>query len=50
MTQYNRVNVKLSNLQLNKLKSAIQNDVVMRLSPNMKVTLMIKLIFHMKYY
>ena len=37
MAQYNRVNVKLSNLQLNKLKSAIknENDVVIRLSPNM---------------
>ena len=34
MTQYNRVNVKLSNSQLNKLKSAIknENDVVIRLS------------------
>ena len=37
MTQQNRVNVKLSNSQLNKLKSAIknENDVVIRLSPNM---------------
>ena len=38
MTQYNRVNVKLSTCQLNKLKSAItkENDVVtIRLSPNM---------------
>ena len=37
MTQYNRVNVKLSNSQLNKLKSAIKNEtaVVIRLSPNM---------------
>ena len=37
MTQYNRFNVKLSNLQLNKLKSAIKNetDVVIRLSPKM---------------
>ena len=37
MTQYNRVNIKLSNAQLNKLKSAIKNetDVVIRLSPNM---------------
>ena len=37
MTQYNRVNVKLSNSQLNKLKSAIknENDVVITLSPNM---------------
>ena len=35
--QYNRVNVKLSTSQLNKLKSAIQNenDVVIRLSLNM---------------
>ena len=37
MTRYNRVNVKLPNSQLNKLKSAIksENDVVIRLSPNM---------------
>ena len=37
MTQYNRVNVKLSTSQLNKLKSVIknENDVVIRLSPNM---------------
>ena len=37
MTQYNRVNVKLSNSQLNKLKTAIKNetDVVIRISPNM---------------
>ena len=36
MTQYNSLNVKLSNLQLNKLKSAIKNetDVVLRLSSN----------------
>ena len=38
MTQHNRVNVKLSNSQLNKLKSALKNesDVVIRLSPNMR--------------
>ena len=37
MTQYNRLNTKLPNLQLNKLKAAIknENDVVIRLSPNM---------------
>ena len=37
MTQYNRLNVKLSNSQLNKLKSAIKNEieVVLRLSPSM---------------
>ena len=37
MTQYNSINVNLSNSQLNKLKSAIKNEteVVLRLSPNM---------------
>ena len=37
MTQYNRLNTKLSNSQLNKLKSATknENDVVIRLSLNM---------------
>ena len=37
MTQYNSVNVKLSNSQLNKLNSAIKNetDVILRLSSNM---------------
>ena len=37
MTQYNSLNVKLSNSQLNKLKSAIKNEteVVLRPSWNM---------------
>ena len=37
MTQYNSLNVKLSNSQLNKIKFAIKNgtDVVLRLSSNM---------------
>ena len=37
MTQYNRLNVKLSDSQPSKLKSAIKNetDVVIRLSPKM---------------
>ena len=37
MAQYNSLNVKLSNSQLNKFKSAIKNetDVVLRLSSNM---------------
>ena len=37
MTRYNSLNVKLSNLQLNKLKPAIKNEteVVLRLSSNM---------------
>ena len=37
MTQQNNLNVKLSNSQLNKLKSAIKNETnaVLRLSSNM---------------
>ena len=37
MTQYNSLNVKLSNSQINKLKSAIKNEteVAIRLSSNM---------------
>ena len=37
MTQYNSLNIKLSNSQLNKLKSPIKNktEVVLRLSSNM---------------
>ena len=37
MTQYNSLSVKLSNSQLNKLKSETKNDTdaVLRLSPNM---------------
>ena len=37
MTQYNSLNVKSSNSQLNKLKWAIKNEteLVLRLSPNM---------------
>ena len=37
MTQYNSLNVKLFNSQLNKLKSAIKSktEVVLRLSSNM---------------
>ena len=37
MTQYNCLNVKLSNSQLNKLRSAIKNEseVILRLPSNM---------------
>ena len=50
--QYNRVNVKLSTSQLNKLKSAIknENDVVIGLSLNMIGDSNDKVIFHMNYY
>ena len=51
MTQYNSLNVKLRNSQLNKLKSAIKNetDVVLRLSSNMLATQMMKLISVINY-
>ena len=50
MTQYNSLNVKPSNSQLNKLKSAIKNEseLVLRLALNM-IGIM-KLIFFMSYY
>ena len=37
MTQYNSLNVELSNSQFNKLKSAVKNEteVILRLSSNM---------------
>ena len=37
MTQYNSLNIKLSNSQLNKFRSAIknENEVVLKLSSNM---------------
>ena len=37
MTQYNSLNVKLSNSQLNKFKSVIknENEIVLKLSSNM---------------
>ena len=56
MTQYSRLNTKLSNSQVNKLKSAIknENDVVIRLSLNMIVDSNDKGNdkgkFHMNYY
>ena len=48
MTQYNSLNVKLSNSKLNKLKSGIKNgtEVVLRL---WLVILMMRLIFFINY-
>ena len=37
MTQYNSVNVKLSNLLLNKLKSEIKNGTEVNLNPSSNV-------------
>ena len=55
MTQYNTLNVKLSNSQLNKLKSEIKNstEVTLNLSSNYRVwlvVLMTKLVFLINYY
>ena len=38
MTQYNSVNVKLSNSKLNKLKSEIKNGTVVTLNLSLNVT------------
>ena len=52
MTQYNSLNLKLSNSQLNKLNSAIKNeiDVVLRLSSNMIGNSDDEQIFLINYY
>ena len=52
MTQYNRLNVKLSNSQLNKLRAAIKDEteVIIRLSPNMIGDSNDEATFHMNYY
>ena len=52
MTQYNTLNVKLSNSQLNKLKSAIKKgtEATLNLSSNLIGNWMIKLIFHINCY
>ena len=52
MTQYNTLNVKLSNSQLTKLKSGIKNGigVTLNLSSNVVGDLMMRLIFYINYY
>ena len=45
MTQYNTINVKLSNSKLNKLKSGIENGTQMLL-----VILMMKIVFRISRY
>ena len=53
MTQYNSLNVKLSNSQLNKLKFTIKNgtDVVLRLNHQIWLAIqMMKLIFFLNYW
>ena len=52
MTQYNTLNVKLSNSQVNKLKSGIKNgtEVTLYLSSNVIGNSNDKLIFLINYY
>ena len=51
MTQYNTLNVKLANSQLNKLKSEINNgtEVVLNFSSNVIILIRRRLIFHINY-
>ena len=48
MTQYNTLNVKLSNSKISKLKSEIKNgtEVILKLSSNIKIMM----IFHINCY
>ena len=48
MTQYNTLNVKLSNSQINKLKSGIKNgtDIKLILHQMLLVILMMRIIFY----
>ena len=52
MTQYNTLNVKLSNSQLNKSKSRIKNDtpLTLNLSSNVVGDFNDEIIFHVIYY
>ena len=52
MTQYNTLNIKLSNWQLNKLKSRIKNgtEMTLKLSSMLLVILLIRIISAISYY
>ena len=52
MIQYNTLNLKLSNSQINKLKSGIKNDteVILKISSAGDSNDFPKIIFHMSYY
>ena len=50
MTQYNTLNVKLSNSQLNMLKSEIRNGTEVTLNKMLLKILTMELIFHINYY
>ena len=50
MTQYNTLNVKLSNSQLNMLKSETRNGTEVTLNKMLLKILTMELIFHINYY
>ena len=52
MTQYNILNVKLSNSQLNKSKSGMKNgtEVTLKLASNVLMIIMMRIIFDINYH
>ena len=50
MAQYNSLNVKLSNSQFNKLKSAIKNETEVKLRLSSNMTANSDIIFLISYY
>ena len=50
MIEYNGLNVKLSNSQLNKLKSGIKNGTEVSLNFSSNVIPTMTLFFHINYY
>ena len=48
MIEYNKINVKLSDTQLKKLKTAIKNKTGTTLRINLKI--LMEIIYHMNYY
>ena len=51
MTQYNTLNLKLSNLQLSKLiRNKKGTEVTTKISSNVAGDLMMKIILHISYY
>ena len=48
MVEYSKVNVRLSNTQLKKLKDAVKNNTGTTLQINLKI--LMKMIYHINYY
>ena len=48
MVEYNKVNVKLSNTQLKKLKDAVKDNTGTTLRISLKM--LMEMIYHMNYY